>query len=258
VVSLCLSDDWQRATRVRVSNIVPTSWFRPLEARIANILTTDMSDVLAGANRVLVLWDAHGYAVAGCVLGSILPMLRDRPHVVLIHDISDARYTSPPFDYGGQSLWAGGVDGEGPRLLLGHLSSAVEQAVSILDFTSRNQLPLHSCEESLHGELSAPQVAELQGRLGELFSQIGHWCWLSLNEMPSDRPVYFPRFTPETEGEFDPYGPLLATTENIIQLQRLIRDMERSSIWKVRNLLLPLRQSVRLFPRSRGSKSRDT
>ena len=96
---------------------------------------------------MLVFWDAHGYDLAECVLGRILPLLRDKKHVVLVHDLSDGRYMSD-FSYGDNGLWRNN-DWGGPRLQLGHLNSGVEQAVSLVDFCSRNNVTLHSADQSL-------------------------------------------------------------------------------------------------------------
>ena len=159
VLSLCLSPTWEEQTRPRVAKVVPPEWFAPLEARRANILAFDMAAALGGARRVLLLWDAHGYDIADYVLGRVLPLLQGREHLILMHDISDRRYSPSSNDYGGRPLWRGNNDGE-TRVMLGHLNSAVEQAVAIVDFTTRNGLELCSSDHSFHTELTAPQAAE--------------------------------------------------------------------------------------------------
>ena len=51
-------------------------------------------------------------------------------------------------------LWRGN-DWSGPRIRLGHLDSCVEQAVAMVDFTSRNGVTLHTAAEDIHGAIGA-------------------------------------------------------------------------------------------------------
>ncbi len=201
VLSLCLSTDWPARTRAEVAKVVPPEWFDRLDAREGDILGYDFAGALGGAKRVLLFWDAHGYDVAECVLGRIMPLLAGRPHVVVMHDLRDARYLpDATSSYGGQRLWRGN-NWSGPRLRLGHIDTAVEQAVAALDFTSRNGVALHSADHSLRTELGADALRreELTRLLGErLFSLEASWFWFSLNEGagPYTFPVFVPPVTP--------------------------------------------------------------
>jgi hypothetical protein len=195
VISICLTDDWQVHTLRRLRRIVPAGWFSPLRAEITDILTWDYRTHIQPADRVLVFWDAHGFEVAECVLGEILPLLADKPHVVAMHDLSDARYLPPELDrYAGRPIWMGAQSmGTGARLRLGHIDSEVPQAVSVADFCSRNKLTLESADHCFHAEIGAQPVRaeELRSLLGERhFSLTGHWFWFSLNEKPG--PYTFP------------------------------------------------------------------
>ena len=92
VVSLCNSKDWIEESLPRIRAIVPPGWLDRLDARTADILDVDYEQLFAGRTRVMLLWDAHGFELAETVLGRILPLIADRPHLLLIHDISDNRY----------------------------------------------------------------------------------------------------------------------------------------------------------------------
>lgn len=201
VLSLCRSDYWQKDTLPRIRQIVPDSWFQPLQAVQTNILTFDFQTALADFHKILVFWDAHGYEVAECVLGNLLPCIFERPHIVIMHDLSDARYSPPSCaQYDNHRLWKGN-NNEGLRVRLGHIDSAVEQAVAIVDFTTRNKLLLHSADHSLHTELHPEEhVVELQNCLGkELFSLNAHWFWFSLNQGTG---MYtFPKYCPPQASE---------------------------------------------------------
>lgn len=167
VLSLDTDSVW-RSKLPRLRRIVPEAWFAPLRAPLADILAYDYAAAFAGARRILVFWDAHGYAVAGCVLGGILPLLRDLPHLVIMHDLSDARYSPPGLPAG--------------KFRVGHVISGVEQAVSITDFAGRNGLELHSADHDLHTRL-AQRSTEMRELLGEMFSLQAHWFYFTLNEL---------------------------------------------------------------------------
>lgn len=192
ILSLCLSDSWERETLPRLRKLVPGDWFKPLEALRADILEFNYQKALGAARRVLIFWDAHGFDIAECVLGEILPIVAPIEHLVIMHDLSDTRYCSEEqLGYGGYGLWKGN-DWSGPRLKLGIIDSAVEQSVAALDFTTRNHITLDSADHSFHTTLSDPQQGELRAMLGELFDTQGHWFYFTLNEKTG--PYKFPRF----------------------------------------------------------------
>ncbi len=283
VVSLCLSDIWHTSTMSGISETVPPEWFRPLDARMGNILDTDFKDLLEGKQRVLILWDAHGFEVAGFMLGYLLPLLRHHQHLVIMHDISDARYCgAEAMGYQNQGIWHG-RSAHTERMVLGHFNSAVAQAISILDFTSRNQLTLHSSDHSFYTELSQDQINTLRQELGnDWFNQNGHWFWFSLNEKPLDSLVHFPIYSKENmEGSVERLEAEKQQLEaekqqleaekqqleakkqqseaekqrlqnycqaNIEQLQNRIKAMESSKFWQMREAWLSVKQKMGLKP----------
>jgi len=197
VLSLCLDDSWQRKTLPNLRPICPPRWFSQGDIRIANILDFDFSPILEKANRCLVFWDAHGFDVAECVLGGLLPSLVQKNHLVLMHDMTDARYEHPQVAYHGAGLWKG-ESASGFYFRIGNIVSNVAQAISIVDFASRNLLPLHSASESIQTEdAKDPQrTATLQQLLGdEFFSVEAHWLWFSLHEVLGN--ITFPHFSME-------------------------------------------------------------
>ncbi|HJZ13246.1 MAG TPA: hypothetical protein VJ521_13910 [Acidobacteriota bacterium] len=200
VVSVCRSRAWQETTAAKIESIVPAEWFHPLQIHETDILTFDFGKILSGAKRVFIFWDAHGYEIAERMLGEILPAIADLDHVVAMHDLSDSRYLpASANEYGDLGMWKGNTSGQ-PRLRIGYIDSAVEQSVAITDFTSRNNMDLHSADHSFHQELNAEKQKELRERLGdELFSLNAHWFWFSLNE--ASGPFTFPKFHPPVSKE---------------------------------------------------------
>jgi len=190
VLSLDQYPNWRETAR-RLEVLVEPSWFKPLQAVETQICTFDFKRAMAGAPRVLLFWDAHGFDVAEVVLGRILPELARREHLVIMHDILDLRYQDVvPLSYGENELWTGG-NCTSRYLQLGLLVSGVEQAISILDFSTRNRLPLHTCDHSLFTELGSTQAAELASLWGNMFSRNGHWLYFSLREAAG--PLTFPK-----------------------------------------------------------------
>lgn len=197
VTSLCLSFDFvsEVIPRLLERKLVSRSWFAPLDCWHTDILAFDYESLLKDKKRVLVFWDAHGFEVAGCMLGRILPQLVDKQHMVLMHDMSDQRYLGrESLSYNGERLWRGN-NWEGPRVVLGNINSAVEQAVSISDFSARNGFELLSADHSNHTELKPypEKTREMQRLLGDDFFQLqGHWFCFSLNNYKG--PFTFPRY----------------------------------------------------------------
>lgn len=195
VLSVCRSDQWRVASLPRLQQVVPSSWFACAEIVEGDIIHYDYA-VAADATRCLVFWDAHGFEIAECVLGKILPRLVGKPHVVVMHDMSDGRYLSEDHrQYGDHGLWKG-KSATSDRLWLGHIVSDVAQAISIVDFCTRNGMPLHSATESFYTELKSDvtKLNEMKRLLGEeFFSQEGSWMWFTLDEAVGS--LAFPRFT---------------------------------------------------------------
>jgi hypothetical protein len=191
IVSVCNSPSWHDETVPRLLPAVASSWFQPLQAVQHDILTFDFASVLAGAQRVLIFWDAHGFEIAACVLGKLLPLVASKDHIVLLHDMSDLRYCGELDPDGNYALWAGDPCGEG-RFCIGNVVSKVPQAISIMDFITRNHLTLDSVDHSIHTTIANdPQkTAEMQMLLGPLFSPYAHCFWFTLNEHPG--PHKFP------------------------------------------------------------------
>lgn len=179
VLSLCNSHAWRKKTRHKLARECDAEFFAAGDIREVDILRTALN--LAGSQRCLVFWDAHGFAVAEWVLGHLLPRLSLGSQRIVMHDMADRRYCGLDRSYQATPLWKGG-NADLPGMHLGHVFSRVGQAISALDFTTRNELPLHSADESLHG-LPAEQAEELTATFGEWFNRTAQWFWFTLDEL---------------------------------------------------------------------------
>jgi SAM-dependent methyltransferase len=198
VVSLCNSGDWTTQTAPKVKAVVDDRWFDSLDARMTDIINAaDYGEILGNHRRVLLLWDAHGFEIAEVVLGEILPRLRNREHLVIMHDITDNRYAGASPAYGGPlwkgsewqqrtGTWSAGVS-------IGWMNSIQDQIIAIADFSARNGLDVQSADHEYARFFSSHPdcAAEMRTILGEeWFSTIAQWAFFSLGE--SDRPLEFP------------------------------------------------------------------
>jgi len=198
VVSLCNSTDWEHETLPRVRAIVPPGWFDRLDARIVDILDVDYEKLFADAGRVLLLWDAHGFEIAETVLGRILPLIAARPHLVLMHDITDNRYSPASRSYEGQPIWKGstwdrGVAKSLARVNIGWMNALQDQVVAIADFAWRNSVEVGSADHEYAQFFAAcPQRADEMRRIvgDDVFSMPAEFAFLMLD--PERGPVHYP------------------------------------------------------------------
>jgi hypothetical protein len=198
VVSLCNSRLWDDETLPKLKPLVAAGWLDRLDARTTDILDVDYEALFLDSRRVLLLWDAHGFEIADVVLGRILPLLAERSHLVLMHDISDNRYALVPRSYGGEPLWKGSTweKGTGPSrtfVNIGWMTSLQDQIIAITDFALRNDLVIGSADHE-YAQFFArhpDRGAEMRRTLGdELFSTSAHWAFFSLaGKAP---PFHFP------------------------------------------------------------------
>jgi hypothetical protein len=235
VTSLCLTPNWQVVTVPRLRGLVDGRWLSGVEALQHNILTFDYDRLFASHRKIMVFWDAHGYDIANCVLGRILPLLINRPHMVAIHDLSDSRYLDESqAKYGGKSLWRHN-DWSGRNVRLGWLQSNVEQVVAIVDFASRNTVPLGSATDSMRTEMSPQQLMELENMLGYGLTKLeAGWSWFSLTGI--HRSWTFPGF--EEPG----LGRKLRT-------KALIAGLSLASKWHIEHPMRSIVRASRSIPR---------
>ena len=204
VKSYCLTDVWQQTTVPKLASLTDAAWFAPLDAQQTNVFDVDMQAVFGASKRILFLWDAHGWKVAEYMLGVVLPLLRDREHLMMIHDIFDTRYVHHmATQYNGAGIWAGKAPppAQEPkeRLFAGPISTVYEEALAVLDFSTRNDLTMHGVQHELRTYIEGDE-ARMQAAvdlLGDIWTDFGtQWWWISLNEKAIDAPLTFPTFTP--------------------------------------------------------------
>jgi len=192
LVSICMASEFMEVSRPYLeSHLADSSLFAPVEVMTKNILDHDFRVDLQRAQRVLVFWDAHGYDLAIDLLARLFPMLVEKPHLALVHDMADLGYVEPACRrYDSVPLWHA-MGSAPPKFILGDVGTQYEEGIALVDFLGRNAVPFRSAEASYFPELTTEQVAELERRFGEDFSRLGFWYHFSLNDAGGRR-ITFP------------------------------------------------------------------
>lgn len=186
---------WNQRTEALLRENLPSDWFEPLEIRSADILDLDFQSLLGDHQRILFFWDAHGADVAEAILSRAMPLLEKREHLVVVHDISDARYHDLPRDYA-RAMYGDRVHWHGS------LSSPFEEIVPLGDFLDRNAIAWLSAEETVAEMLGEDpsRSALLEGMWGEELKdgdraplKAGHYILFSLqHRRATPYPIAYP------------------------------------------------------------------
>ncbi len=125
---------------------------------VGDLTEFDFFPILEPAGSVLVFWDAHGFAVADAVLARIMPLLAERSHVVVCHDILDNRFLPERRPYGGLPFWRG-MDyfynkRDTTEINIGWLSAIVDQILPLTDFCYRNNIEIQSFDYAIQHDLA--------------------------------------------------------------------------------------------------------
>ena len=154
VVSIGFRDDhaWAARTEPALRNALPSAWFDPLTIIEQDVRRIDFGVVYGAYQRVLVFWDMLGYGVSRHILDNALPPLATREHLVIVKDLTDARYHNV----------------EGIHRSAGLLSPSSEVRV-LGDFLTRNGIRHDTAEHCLRvwRESRPEQVAEVENAWGE-------------------------------------------------------------------------------------------
>jgi hypothetical protein len=196
LLSLCLATSFVEISKPHLDATLPDkSLLSSVEALNEDIARFDFSSHLAKAQRVFVFWDAHGYDLAMNLLARLFPILAEKAHLVIVHDMADLKHLGEQYRRYEDEPWKG--TGSAPaKYILGDVGCQYEEGIALVDFLGRNRLPFRSAESSYFSELTEEQAAELGQRFGSDFSRLGFWYYFSLNGA-ADRSLTFPIPPPE-------------------------------------------------------------
>jgi hypothetical protein len=201
VISICLTDDWQKEIVPKITGIVPKNWFHNLDILTANILDIKFKRLLKNKQKIIIFWDAHGWEVAEYVLGNILRALKNKDHLLIIHDIwyfNQKKYA----DYSSFGIWKGYLGDDikkQPYFVINNTFSFFEEAIAIHDFAARNKVKIHSVEKESREIFKRNKTIGIkyQKLLGEkAYNLPSRLQWFSLNQLSSTNKIFFPKFRP--------------------------------------------------------------
>ncbi len=177
---------WQvTAKRVRAQGARGPEWFSR-----GTIIAKDFTRVHPektvpdGVGRTLFFWDAHGKALGDYIIPRIFPRLRARPHLIIVHDITDLR---------------GGGLGQNPQYLLqGTFNTPFEEIFPLYELWQAEKTAIGSPAYDITTAMS--KDPERIGRLTNIFPEssrpilgrAGHWVYFQLSGTPSARPEDVP------------------------------------------------------------------
>ena len=178
-----LEDNWSVPAREKFASL---GIGRNVTSIVGDLTTVDFRVMVGSASSILVFWDAHGFDVAAHILGHIMPLIADRRHVVICHDMSHIRF-APELDYGGKPFWRGlDAFGEYPGktayTILGWTVSVVDQVIPILDFCARNEMEFRSFDTDIHVHKDPAAVATLTRAMDLTAMDALHMGYFSMNE----------------------------------------------------------------------------
>ena len=173
------------ATVERVASYIPD--FGSIVTSLdVDITRFDFAPLVADANSVLVFWDAHGYGIADSILSRLLPIVADRRHVVVCHDMSDHRMYSDAKSYRGKPFWRGAMGAiETAYVSTSSVLTQVEQAIPILDFCWRNDMLFRSFDGEIHLDLGENERMSIFDGVGLDPSSLFHMGYFTMNETRS-------------------------------------------------------------------------
>jgi predicted O-methyltransferase YrrM len=177
-----LEDHWSKSCRDVLSRAGVGANVKP---SIGDLTKVNFGPVLAPAGCILVFCDAHGFDVASHVLGHIMPLIAEKNHIVICHDMSHKNFAN--MEYEGKPFWRGmnmfgSPPGQTAYVVLGWVVSAVDQVIPITDFCARNDIEFHSFDTDIHIEGTAESRSELQRMLQLNWLDAIHMGYFSMRE----------------------------------------------------------------------------
>ena len=214
VVSVCMTDIWQRDISKKIAKTVPKNWFDKLEVYQKDFIDIPFNQIIDKNDSILFIWDAHGFDLAEYILSDFLPFISRNKHLVLIHDVLDLRYHTYYKDYKSFGVWKGywGDHANGSFLIIDGKVSAFEEIIPLHDFAQRNNIKIHSVENEIRETVyrKKSKQEELEKLIGkEMSSPTSSFHWFSLAE-GAHQTFTFPRspFDPKNKTEV-PIKPFL-------------------------------------------------
>jgi len=157
---------WEKTTVPALQKLISPQWLDKLCIKQQDIMKTDFTEITQQAQHVLLFWDAHGKELAQYLLAHLFPLLQNKEHLIVMHDVTDTGNSTlaPPTEYDNK-----------PKIFRIHnLVSTFEEIIPLFDFISTNGILYDSLRESIRrfvrkNEQTSPDMSqELKNTWNEL------------------------------------------------------------------------------------------
>jgi predicted O-methyltransferase YrrM len=177
-----LEDSWSQPAR---ETFLPAGIGKNVRVMIGDLTKIDFAPLIGTNESILIFWDAHGFEVADHVLSHVMPLIADRKHIVVCHDMSHIRFLNN-FDYEGRPFWRGlhafgDWPGKTAYAVLGWTVFNVDQVIPIIDFCTRNEMQFRSFDADIHVDKKSSDIIMLAEALGLTRLDALHMGYFTMN-----------------------------------------------------------------------------
>jgi len=156
---------WEKTTVPALQKLISPQWLDKLCIKQQDIMKTDFTEITRQAQRVVLFWDAHGKELAQYIIAHLFPILQNKEHLIVMHDITDTGNSIPasPTEFGTSKIFQ-----------INNLVSIFEEIIPLFDFISSNGIHYDTLRESIRrfvreNEQTSPDISiELKNTWNEL------------------------------------------------------------------------------------------
>jgi len=156
---------WDKITVPALQKLISSQWLDKLSIKQQDIMKTDFAEIIGKSERILLFWDAHGKELAQYIISHLFPLLQNKEHLIVMHDITDTGSSDPASstEFGGYEIFQ-----------IHNLVSIFEEIIPLFDFISNNDIQYDTLRESIRrfvrkNEQTSPDISkELKKTWNEL------------------------------------------------------------------------------------------
>jgi len=132
---------WKKTTVPALQKLISPQWLDKLSIKQQDIMKTDFTEILDKSERVLIFWDAHGKELAQHIIAHLFPLLQNKEHLIVMHDVTDMDNSVP----------ATPPENDVPKIFrIKNLASTYEEIIPLFEFFSTNGISCDSLRESIN------------------------------------------------------------------------------------------------------------
>jgi len=130
---------WEKTTVPSIQKLINSQWLDKLRVIQQDIMKVDFSEITQQSQRILLFWDAHGKELAQYILANIFPLLQNKEHLIIMHDVTDTGNSDP----------VSSPENNGKIFQVNNLVSPFEEIVPLFEYFSSNGIFCDTLRESI-------------------------------------------------------------------------------------------------------------